>query len=386
MLEYPNKLNTIFDKLKKFNIKPILVGGFVRDSFLQINSKDIDIELYNAPSFEKTEEILREFGNTNIIGKSFGVIKLNIDNLDIDFSLPRLDNKVSEGHKGFKVTTSNDLDFKTASFRRDFTMNAIGYDVYLHKFLDYYNGIDDLKDKKLRFIDEGSFKEDPLRVLRAVQFCARFNLEMDLKLFATCKDMVKDNLLDELPTERIFQEIKKLLLKSDTPSIGLKLLKDLDINLFQIDTDKLKNIDNFIRFKTTNDRTNLVILLALLYKDTQYDIDKLTNSKSLSKDISLLLHVADYFDNKTDKILYAAAKDIDINILALFLKVLHVDNERVRTLNSVRPVIDGKDLINLGIKPSKEYSLLLQSIYEAQLRGEKTIYLPILELSISITV
>ena len=214
------------------------------------------------------------------------------------------------------------MDFKTAASRRDFTINAIGYDVKEKKLLDPFKGLDDLKNKRLRYINKNSFKEDPLRVLRAVQFCARFNLEMDSDLYSTCRDMVKKNQLDELASERIFEEIKKLLLKSSNPSIGLKLLQNLDIKLFKIDDDKLKNIDDFIRFKTTNDDTNLTIMLALLYKDTTNDIEKLTNSKSLDRNINRLLHVAKFFENKTDKILYAIAKDSDLNILALFVPEL----------------------------------------------------------------
>jgi len=372
MFVYPNKLNIIFDKLKKFDIKPIFVGGYVRDHFLQIKSKDIDIELYNADNFEQIVEILKEFGNPNIIGKSFGVIKLCIDDLDIDFSLPRLESKVSNGHRGFEVKTFKDLDFKTASKRRDFTINAIGYDVFEKKYLDFYNGINDLKTKKLKFIDKNTFQEDPLRILRAVQFCARFELQIDKELFSTCRDMLDKNLLDELPLERIYKEIKKLLLKSKHPSIGLKLLQDLDIKLFQIDDEKLKNIDYFISFKTTNNKTNLAILLALLYNNSAFNLEKLTNSKSLKNEIYMLLHVAEYFSAKRSTISYNIAKDLNFDILALFLKALHVEDNIINNLESLKPKINGKDLLEKGIEPSKEYSLILQKIYEAQLKGEDT--------------
>ncbi len=386
MIDYPKQFDKIFDKLDKSNAKVIIVGGYVRDSLLKIDSKDIDIEVYGISSFKQLENILQEFGDVNIVGKSFGVCKLQFAGFDLDFSLPRSDNKTGLGHRGFEVEVNPNLDFKTAASRRDFTINAIGYDVKEKKLLDPFNGLKDLETKILRYINKNSFREDPLRVLRAVQFCARFNLKMNPDLYSTCRDMVKENQLNELTSERIFEEIKKLLLKSSKPSVGLKLLQDLDIKLFKIDDDKLKNIDDFIRFKTTNDDTNLTIMLALLYKDTDYNIEKLTNSKSLDRNINRLLHVAKFFENKTDKILYAIAKDIDLNILALFLTALDVQKEAVDKIDSIVPVIHGKDLLDLGIEPSKEYSQILQSIYEAQLRGEKTIYLPILELSISITV
>jgi len=367
MFEYPNKLNIIFDKLKKNNIKPIIVGGFVRDYFLKKSSKDIDIELYNANNFEQIEDILKEFGDPNIIGKSFGVIKLSLDDLELDFSLPRLDNKVSSGHTGFKIQTFKDLDFKTASKRRDFTINAIAYDIFDKKFLDYYNGIDDIKNKKLRFIDETTFKEDPLRVLRAVQFCARFEFKLDKYLFSTCREMVEQNLLKELPKERIFTEIKKLLLKSKKPSIGLKLLDDLDIKIFTINDKKLLDVNNFVKIKTTNENTNLTIMLALLYKDTNYNLVELTNSKTLVNNISKLLHVESYFDRKIETIKYNIAKDLDLEMLKLFLKALHVEPKILNTLQFLKPNIHGKDLIKKGMKPSKEFANILQTLYDKQL-------------------
>jgi len=367
MLEYPNKLNIIFDKLKNNDIKPILVGGFVRDHFLQKDSKDIDIELYNADNFEQIEEILKEFGNTNIIGKSFGVIKLSIDDLELDFSLPRLDSKVSTGHRGFEVQTFKDLDFKIASKRRDFTINAIGYDIFEDKFLDYYNGIDDIKNKKLKFIDKKTFKEDPLRVLRAVQFCSRFEFKLDNFLFSTCRDMVKQNLLTQLPSERIFTEIKKLLLKSSKPSIGLKLLEDLNIKIFEIDDKKLLDVNNFVKFKTTNENTNLTIMLALLYKNTNYNLAQLTNSKTLANNINKLLHVESYLTRKSKTINYNIIKDLDFNLLILFLKALHVEDNIIQNIKLLKPNIHGKNLILKGIKPSKEFTNILQTLYDKQL-------------------
>ena len=368
MFEYPNKLNIIFDKLKKFNIKPIIVGGFVRDYFLQKTSKDIDIELYNADSFEQVQKILEEFGTSNIIGKSFGVVKLCFDDLELDFSLPRTENKISTGHKGFEVQTFKNLDFKTASKRRDFTINAIGYDIFEEKFLDYYNGINDLKIKKLKYINKNTFKEDPLRVLRAVQFCARFGFDMDEDLFSTCRDMVKQNLLLELPNERIYTEIKKLLLKAKKPSIGLKLLKDFDIKIFEIDDTKLLDVNNFVKIKTTNDDINLTIILAILYKDTEYNLEKLTSSKTLTKNIKMLLHVEDYFARKTKTINYNIAKDLNLNILKLFLKALDVEDKILKKLNFLKPKVHGKDLIRKGMKPSKEFSNILQTLYDEQLK------------------
>ena len=178
MISYPKKLQAIFNKLILHSIKPIIVGGFIRDALLNTQSKDIDIELYNLNSFEELEKILTPFGTINSVGKSFGVYKLSFEDLEIDFSLPRTEQKISLGHKGFSVTTSSNIDFKTASKRRDFTINSMGYDVLEKKLLDPFFGMRDLKNKILECVDNKTFVEDPLRVLRAVQFSARFNFTL----------------------------------------------------------------------------------------------------------------------------------------------------------------------------------------------------------------
>ncbi|MBU1927437.1 CCA tRNA nucleotidyltransferase, partial [bacterium] len=170
MIKYPHKLDLIFKKLKNLNITAVIVGGYVRDSLLGRESKDIDIELYGVSSLENVEEVLQEFGNINQVGKSFGVCKLLFEDLDLDFSLPRLEAKTSSGHRGFEVSTYSQLSFEVASSRRDFTINAIGFDVEKKIILDPHHGIKDLKSNSLHFVNKTTFVEDPLRILRAVQF------------------------------------------------------------------------------------------------------------------------------------------------------------------------------------------------------------------------
>ena len=376
MIDYPNKLQIIFDKLNKIKIKPIIVGGYVRDYLQGLYSKDIDIELYNVTSYEKLQKILSEFGNTNILGKNYGVIKLKIDNINIDFSLPRTDSKISNGHKGFKIDTSKTLDFKSASFRRDFTINTIGYDIFTKTLLDPYNGIDDLKNKILKYVDKNTFKEDPLRVLRAMQFCARFELKIDSNLINLCQEMIYENCLEELPHERIYEEFKKLFLKAKKPSTGLKFLKTIngldffnelvmDNNLWQ---STLKSINSFHDINTTN--TNMTILLALLcYKIDENKIDsfiaKLTNKKNIVKDIKSFHHVAKYFQNTNTILLYKILKDINIDEIKVFLGALEIN---VSNIELIYPTVHGRDLIKLGIQPSKDFNYILQKKYEEQIK------------------
>jgi len=231
-MQIPNILKTISHALQKHHAKTIIVGGSVRDHFLKLPSKDYDIEVYGLDNLEQLEKILAEFGSVNIVGKSFGVLKFAHEKEEYDFSFPRLESKVGKGHRGFDVETDGSMSFKRAALRRDFTINAMGYDIEEKAFLDPFNAQKDINQQILRHIDDNSFVEDPLRVYRAVQFCARFEYELAPETKKLCKNMVKDGLLEELPKERIYKEFVKLLLKSPKPSVGFELIRELGILVY----------------------------------------------------------------------------------------------------------------------------------------------------------
>jgi len=175
-----------------------IVGGAVRDSLLGKTINDIDMEVYDINP-EKFDVLMSKIGAKGV-GKSFFVYKYN----NIDISLPRVEKKRGFGHKAFEVKVTNNE--KEASKRRDFTMNALMYHIYKDKLLDFWGGVDDIQKKIIKIVDEKSFKEDSLRVLRAVQFSARFGFKCDknsVNIMQTLK-------LDDLSKERIFWEFEKL--------------------------------------------------------------------------------------------------------------------------------------------------------------------------------
>jgi len=227
MIPLSPTLVKLVEHLYSHGIKPIFVGGFVRDHFSGHATHDLDIELYGVTSLDRLETLLKPFGKLGVYGKSFGVLKLNYEGYSIDFAPPRTESKSGFGHKGFEVAWLSELDFNSAARRRDFTINAIGYDPITQTLLDPYHGIDDLNGKILRCVDPETFVDDPLRILRAVQFAARYELTCDNTLLALCRDMIAKGALEELPKERIFEEFKKLLLLSRRPSIGMNLLRDM---------------------------------------------------------------------------------------------------------------------------------------------------------------
>ena len=200
--------------------RALIVGGWVRDRELGRASKDIDLEVFGVEA-ARLREILSGFGSVNAVGESFTVFKV----ADLDVSLPRRESKVGRGHKGFEVTGDPHMTAHEAARRRDFTVNAISWDPLTSEFEDPFDGRGDIGRKRLRAVDERTFGDDSLRVLRAVQFAARFEFALDPATEALCRRIS----LDDLPAERIWGEFEKLLLQAPRPSIGFELALRLGV-------------------------------------------------------------------------------------------------------------------------------------------------------------
>jgi tRNA nucleotidyltransferase (CCA-adding enzyme) len=198
----------------------LCVGGFVRDRLLGLESTDLDLEVFGIPQ-ERLRALLSEFGRVEPIGQAFPVYKLG----RIDIALPRRESKSGHGHKGFAVAGDPHMSFEEAARRRDFTINAMGWDPLTDEYLDEFNGREDLARRILRVVDPQTFADDSLRLLRALQFAARFELTIDPASEAICRAIS----IDDLPAERIWGEFEKLLLKAARPSIGFALARRLGV-------------------------------------------------------------------------------------------------------------------------------------------------------------
>ncbi len=219
--ELPESLLIVCQHIASGGGKAWLVGGCVRDLLLGIRPKDFDIEVYGLNP-EQLEKKLTLLGKTEHVGKHFGVIKLWMNNLELDIALPRTERKTADGHRGFSVESNPGLSPETATLRRDFTINAMMFDPLDHKLLDFHGGQDDLGNKKLRHVSP-AFTEDPLRPLRAVQFAARFQLRLDKKTARLCHLLLTE--AGTLPESRIWREWQKWS-HAPYPSFGLKALQE----------------------------------------------------------------------------------------------------------------------------------------------------------------
>lgn len=203
----------------KFGGRVYYVGGFVRDSLLGIDTKDVDIEVHGITP-KKLVELLDLIGEHTEFGKSFGVYGLK--GYELDIALPRREIQNGIGHRAFDVEVDPFIGVGEAAQRRDFTVNAVMKDVLSGELVDPTGGVRDLSERRLRVVCKNAFSEDPLRVLRAAQFAARFGLIPTDETLKSCRETS----IVGLPRERVEGELFKALLKSEKPSVFFKFLKN----------------------------------------------------------------------------------------------------------------------------------------------------------------
>lgn len=224
-IRLPDYVGRIAFELRREGAYPMLVGGCVRDAAIDPGKtpKDIDIECYGAP-VENIIRALQTVGNVNAVGASFGVLKVRTpEGYELDVSLPRTESKQGSGHRGFVVQPDPSLSIKAATYRRDFTINSLLYDPLLKIGVDYYGGLKDLQAGVLRHTGP-AFAEDPLRVLRGIQFAARMNLRIAPETAELCRSLSGE--YQYLAAERVLGEWNRLLLKGHKPSAGIGVLKE----------------------------------------------------------------------------------------------------------------------------------------------------------------
>lgn len=198
-----------------------LVGGCVRDCLLGIPVKDYDVEVFGT-SYERLARELGQWGRTDLVGRSFGVVKLSLPGgQTYDFSVPRRDSKTGPGHRGFEIAFEPEISWRDAAARRDFTINSLMYDPRQGELLDEFGGRSDLENRVLRHTSS-AFSEDPLRVLRGMQFAGRYGLTAAPETIELCREI--QSRYGELAVERVREEWFKWAARSVAPSRGLRFL------------------------------------------------------------------------------------------------------------------------------------------------------------------
>ena len=245
------------------------VGGYVRDSILDIPNKDIDIEIHGIKP-EILKNILSELGDIQTIGNAFGIY--NLKGYDLDIALPRKERCIGTGHKDFEVYVDPYIGTHAAARRRDFTINALMKNILTGEIVDEFNGLNDLKNHIIRHVDSSTFREDSLRVLRACQFAARFDFKIAPETIELCKTMN----LSTLPKERIAGELSKALLKADKPSAFFDSLYECEQTEWFKEVYALKGIKQNSEYHPEGDA----------YNHTMYVLDEAADFKYMLEGIN----------------------------------------------------------------------------------------------------
>lgn len=225
-LQLANNIITIAKDIKSKGGELLLVWGCVRDMILWLESSDLDIEVYWI-GLERLEKVLSRYGEIFSVWKAFWILKVYINGTYVDFSVPRIDSKVTSWHTGFEVKINDSLSFYEASKRRDFTINSILYSPLSDTLIDPHDGCKDLNNKIIRVTDKERFSDDPLRVYRWVRFAWRFWFEIEPESKILFQRMLPS--ISELSKERIWDEWRKIFLQSKNIRNSLELLFDLGI-------------------------------------------------------------------------------------------------------------------------------------------------------------
>jgi len=428
------KILQVAELLQEAGGRALLVGGCVRDAIIEFEAKDIDMEVYGL-EVDAVEAALKPHFRLDTVGRAFGVLILKGEGIDL--ALPRRESKIGPRHIDFKVEGDPTMSPKEAASRRDFTVNAISCDPLTGELLDPYDGVADLKARRLRHVS-AAFSEDPLRVLRGMQFVARFELTPDPATVELCRELSPA----DLPAERLWEEWKKLILKGVSISAGLNFLQDCDwLQHFpELDalvgceqdpkwhpegdvwTHTLHCLDAYAAERTGDNWEDLVVGLAVLCHDfgkpdTSYTdetgrirsprhdvegvpvakrfLERLTRQKKIFEEVLPLVEqhmrpLALYRDGAGDSAvrrLAARVKRVD-----RLVRVAHADKhgrppiqpggypegewllKKTEQLaiqdNAPKPILLGRHLIELDIKPGPHFGKILDRAYEAQLDGD----------------
>ena len=410
--------------------KTYYVGGFVRDKLLGIPGGDVDIEVHGIEP-ARLYSLLEEIGEPITFGRSFGVYSLRGENLDI--AMPRRERATGPGHRSFEVDVDPKLGTENAARRRDFTVNALMEDVITGEVIDHFGGRRDLEEGVIRHIDDESFVEDPLRVLRGAQFAARFEFVIAPETAELCRGID----LSALSKERVEEELRKALLKADKPSIffeSLREMNQLDVwfpelkELIGLEQDPIYHpegdvwvhtmevIDRAAAYREKASDPFNFMLLALTHdfgktvtteeKDGRIHayghedeglpliekfVKRITNEKEVMSYLKNMVplhmrpNVAAYSKpslKSTNRMFDAAAAPADLIWFAMAdrpvvagAEEFYGDSEflfeRLRAYEETmaKPYVGGRDLIEAGYEPGEEFSEILAYAHKLRLAG-----------------
>lgn len=354
------------------------VGGAVRDLFLGKVSKDLDIVITGIPAND-IESLLKKYGKVDMVGASFGVIKFTPpDGEEIDIAIPRTEKKAGTGYQGFDVSADHTLPIEKDLERRDFTINSIAKDSE-GNLIDPFNGMADLKSKTIRLTNPQAFADDPLRMLRAVQFASRFDFKIDPKTF----EMIKQNAdtISEISKERILIEFDKIVSKG-SPKVGAELLVSSNLYKGIFGVDFTGSFDHFIYVTKMSEFIYWLIESFTEQPDMYFKLQMKGDDKT-TREIAALGYLYNNMPGedltKQRWVYYQINKIAPSMLISGFVTSLlsgviqdFANKKYPATLGDL--IINGNDLMELGFKGKEigeTLNKILDGIYNNQIKNER---------------
>jgi tRNA nucleotidyltransferase/poly(A) polymerase len=339
----------------------LLVGGCVRDQVLGIESKDIDIEVHGPVTPEALIRHLEIRGRVDTVGQSFGVIKFG---QDVDVSFPRRDSKAGSGHTGFTVEFDQSMTVEEALSRRDFTINSMALDAVTGELHDPFKGQLDLLSHTIRHTSDETFADDPLRVLRGVQFASRFGFVFATKTAQLAREMV--GRFSELSVERVWVEWEKILTKGQSMQAVTEALIDTGwIEHFPEWGASARVTDRIVRRSGVEGDARAVLILGTQFAGRERALRtflrRIDAPLWLRRDASAVAqrHQFKTLDPAIEARLVSRA--IGPGNFALWLQAHQLTDRPIARQETALPaLLRGDDLIRLGMKPGPEFGAILK--------------------------
>lgn len=357
---------------EKIGVNAYIVGGYVRDKLLNLESDDIDITVEGDGI--KFAVMLNEILNGDIeVHDKFETAKIKIKDFELDIVSARKEHYERPGMLPAVQRASLADDIK----RRDFTINMLALDVKTNQIIDIYNGADDIKNKLIRVVHDKSFVDDPTRIFRAIRYSGRLGFKIEQHTEWLLRKSISDGDIFNVSADRIMNEIY-LILKEKKPEPIVKLMKH-----YQLD----KELFCGIKINTTNLNTSpkegntlLYRFLLFFYNATKEDADCLIRKYNLKREylsgLSDILNIKMNMSNLNENVsIFNTLKDKRIEAISAVhamedLNIKQAIEKYYDMVKLKRLGINGDDIKKLGLQPSPIYKQILDKILLDKISGK----------------
>lgn len=331
------------------------IGGVVRDELLGRESFDIDITYVG-----NAIEYCAQFGEVIRVNPDFGTIKVNVAGREVDFASTRAEIYEKKGH--LPQVTKIGCTLKEDVLRRDFTVNALAKSVTTGEIIDYTGGLEDLKHKTLRVLHDGSFIDDPTRIIRGLKFAVRFGFELDEHT-----KKLQEDYLAAINYDMCYKRVKKELIETFNLNSQEAFDRFINQGIYKLVSENditlpFVNIENLIK-------TYPVKNVWLVYAGVLQDLSRIELTRQERKILDDFVFLQNTPMN-SDFEIYKAFQNVETETVLLYaiLRDEKIARRYLDNLRNIKIQTTGDDLLNLGLKPSPKYKEILDKILTAKLQ------------------